>query len=89
MVEHFDGRIELLNCGLNQPEAQRAEILEEPLLATSWDNKPGPKDGSFSFSRPTSSRKTNRAGSTPRIELFFQIGKQKGGLSGVGRAGFH
>jgi len=35
MVEHFDGRIELLNFGLNQPETQRAEILEEPLLATS------------------------------------------------------
>ena len=30
MVEHFDGGIELLNFGLNQPETQRTEILEEP-----------------------------------------------------------
>jgi len=31
----------------------------------------------------------HRGESNPRIELFFQIGKQKECLSGFGRAGFH
>ena len=35
MVEHFDGRIELLSFELNSPEAETTETLEEPVLAAS------------------------------------------------------